>query len=192
MLKPAAFKGLLCFGPPRGRNVTFVSPPSWLGTHEKVDTETAIDRLVRAFLDTYGPADAADFSRWFDLNLLLARKAFQRVGPLPGGELTGESSVLLLPAFDPYVVGSLRQLDEIVAGPNRARVSRPQGWISPTLVVDGRILGVWAGERTGGTLTIEVEPFGKLSRPVRAAIGGAAERVAGAGGANTVDIKINT
>ena len=30
-LKPASFRGSLCFGPSRGRNVTFVSPRAWLG-----------------------------------------------------------------------------------------------------------------------------------------------------------------
>jgi hypothetical protein len=50
--------------------------------------------------------------------------------------------VHLLPAFDPYVVGSLGQLDAVSSGPKSA-VSRPQGWISPTLVVNGRIEGTW-------------------------------------------------
>jgi hypothetical protein len=186
VLKPAAFKGLVCFGPPRGRNVTFVSPASWLGPQPSVDPDTAIDALVRAHLDVYGPADAAEFSRWFDLNLPLAKRSFARLA----AELaavdrtpTGGSSVLLLPAFDPYVVGGLRQLDRVVAGPNKARVSRPQGWISPTLVVDGRILGVWTGERRGDALGVTVEPFTTLSRAVRAALPGAAERVALASGA---------
>src|SRR5215208_4546205 len=30
VLKPAAFRGELCFGPDRGRNVTFVRPDQWL------------------------------------------------------------------------------------------------------------------------------------------------------------------
>ena len=34
LLKPAARQGLLVQGPPRGRNVTFVSPTAWLGKVE--------------------------------------------------------------------------------------------------------------------------------------------------------------
>lgn len=71
-------------------------------------------------------------------------------------------TVHLLPAFDPYTVGSLPQLDRVVTGPNKAKVSRPQGWISPTLVVDGRIDGVWED----GTVT----PFGPLAGTVRSAL----------------------
>jgi Winged helix DNA-binding domain len=75
------------------------------------------------------------------------------------------------------------ELDRIVAGPHQARVSRPQGWISPPLVVDGRIVGVWTAERRGDTLVVGVEPFTTLTRSVRAALPAAAERVALASGA---------
>ena len=113
ILKPLAFRGLLCSGPPRGRNVTFVAPRAWLG-------------------------------------------------PAPD-----EETVLLLPAFDPYTVGSLRQLDTVSTGPKTA-VSRPQGWISPVLVVNGRIVGTW--EPSPKTGVPAVTPFGKLPNAVRRAL----------------------
>jgi len=175
VLKPLAFRGLLCSGPPRGRNVTFVAPRAWLGDWEPVDTDAAIDRLALGYLDAYGPADFAEFARWFDLKPALARKSFARLdlepvdgfGFLPAGAArpAGGESVLLLPAFDPYVVGALRQLDLVSSGP-RSAVSRPQGWISPTLVVNGRIEGVWE-ERDG---VPAVTAFGKLPAAVRRAL----------------------
>ena len=169
ILKPLAFRGLLISGPPRGRNVTFVSP----GALELPPVEDAIDTLALAYLGAYGPADAAEFARWFDLKPPLAKKSFARIADrldddgIPAG-LAGEpltDTVHLLPAFDPYVVGSLRQLDQVSTGP-RSAVSRPQGWISPTLVVDGRIEGVWR-EVDG---VPHVEPFGALPARVRRAL----------------------
>jgi hypothetical protein len=177
ILKPLAFRGLLCSGPPRGRNVTFVAPRAWLGEQAPVPTEEAIDTLAIAYLGAYGPADAAEFARWFDLAPPLAKKSFARLadrltpvdgfGHVPAGtELSTDTAgtVHLLPAFDPYVVGSLRQLDQVSTGP-RSAVSRPQGWISPTLVVDGRIEGVWEPDPKTGRPVIE--PFGTLSAAVR-------------------------
>jgi Winged helix DNA-binding domain len=176
VLKPLAFRGLLCSGPPRGRNVTFVAPRHWLDGWDEVETEPAIDTLTLAYLGTYGPSTADEFSRWFDLKPALAKKSFARLadrlvevdgGALPV-ELAGEvarkrpTSVHLLPAFDPYTVGSLRQLDRVVSGPHKAEVSRPQGWISPALVVDGRIEGVWEGDT--------VTPFAPLGKSVRSAL----------------------
>ncbi|HEU4423619.1 MAG TPA: winged helix DNA-binding domain-containing protein [Pilimelia sp.] len=192
LLKPAAFRGLLCSGPPRGRNVTFVAPRPWLGgAWPDVPTDEAIDTLILAHLGTYGPADFGEFSRWFDLNPPLARKAFARLadaqriayvdvdgatGAVPRAELAGltgtappdpaRPSVHLLPAFDPYVVGSTRQLPHLMPAAHVKAVSRPQGWISPTLVVAGRIAGTW--ERDGDRVTIT--PFGELPAPVRAGL----------------------
>ncbi|MFI5933167.1 winged helix DNA-binding domain-containing protein [Actinoplanes sp. NPDC051494] len=171
ILKPLAFRGLLCSGPPRGRNVTFVAPRAWLGDWEPVGTEQAVDRLALAYLDAYGPAGSTEFARWFDLRPALAKKSFARLelGPdgLPeGAEMpAGGETVHLLPAFDPYVVAATRQLDQICSGP-RSAVSRPQGWISPTLVVNGRIEGVW--ERKDGVPVITT--FGKLPAAVRRAL----------------------
>jgi len=176
LLKPLAFRGLLCFGPPRGRNITFVAPRQWLDSWDDVETDTAIDTLTLAYLGTYGPATAEEFSRWFDLKPALAKKAFARLGDrlatVEGGsmpaELIGEvtkkrpASVLLLPAFDPYTVGSMRQADRVITGDNRVKVSRPQGWISPALVVDGRIDGVWEDTT--------VTPFVPLSGSARSAL----------------------
>jgi hypothetical protein len=178
ILKPLAFRGLLCSGPSRGRNVTFVAPRAWFGDWDPVPVDAAIDELALAYLGAYGPADAAEFARWFDLAPALAKKSFARLadrltpvgeyGLMPAG-LAGDGerddTVHLLPAFDPYVVASTRQLDRISSGP-KAAVSRPQGWISPTLVVNGRIEGVW--EHVDGRP--QVRPFGKLPAAVRRAL----------------------
>ena len=174
VLKPLAFRGLLWSGPPRGRAVTFVAPREWLGPFEPPPADEAIDALALAYLGAYGPADAAEFARWFDLKPALAKKSFARLAPrltevpgfgflpagLPGAE--PRETVHLLPAFDPYVVGSTRRLDRISSGP-RSAVSRPQGWISPTLVVDGRIEGVWEPSPEGP----RVSPFRTLPAAVR-------------------------
>ncbi len=182
ILKPIAFRGLLCSGPPRGRNVTFVAPRHWLGEWAPVPTEEAIDTLAMAYLGAYGPADAAEFARWFDLNPPLAKKSFARLtdrlttvgdaGVVPAelaAELTRTTrdTVHLLPAFDPYVVGSLRRLDTVSTGP-RSAVSRPQGWISATLVVNGRIVGTWETDPATGAAV--VTPFQPVSGAVRASL----------------------
>jgi hypothetical protein len=45
---------------------------------------------------------------------------------------------------------------------HKDRVYRPQGWISPVVVVDGRVVGVWEHDTKKGKLTLTVtlfEPF---------------------------------
>lgn len=210
VLKPAAFRGLICFGPPRGRNVTFVSPRDWLpGPWPEVSTEDGIDAVLRDYLAAYGPADPAEFSRWFDLRPPLAKAAFARlgdelalvdvdgaVGALPRALREGlldpprDRLVRLLPAFDPYTVGSLRQLTRVAPGLDRSAVSRPQGWISPVLLVDGAIAGTWRSATRDGVLTVTLSPAETLTRPVRAAVSRAAGEIAAATGATTATVTV--
>jgi hypothetical protein len=57
-------------------------------------------------------------------------------------------------------------------------VYRAQGWLSPVLLVDGRMEGVWRFERRGRRIAISIEPFRPQGADVRAAAEVEAERIA--------------
>ena len=52
-LKPAASRGLLCFGPDDGRNVTFVDPRAWLGREMPEPSEDAIGAVIERQLTAF-------------------------------------------------------------------------------------------------------------------------------------------
>ena len=184
LLKPAAFRGDLCFAPSDGRNVRFVRPDQWLGALEAVDPEEAVREVTRRYLAAYGPADREALARWFGMTSpALAGRWLAGLGDeaaavtLDGEELVmlaadveaaasagPAGTVRLLPAFDHYVVAAPRAAEAVLPAAHRARVYRPQGWLSPVVLVDGRMAGVWSHELKGGRLVVEVEPFGKLPR----------------------------
>jgi hypothetical protein len=85
--------------------------------------------------------------------------------------------VRLLPGFDPYVVAAPRGADAVLPAAERARVYRPQGWLSPVVLADGRITGVWSHE-AGDALAVRVEPFRRPAKAVRAAVEAEVERLA--------------
>jgi hypothetical protein len=87
-------------------------------------------------------------------------------------------AVRLLPAFDHYVVAAPRDRAAVLADGLRERVYRPQGWLSPVLLVGGRMAGVWSHERKGERVVVEIEPFGDLGRAERAAAETEAEALA--------------
>jgi hypothetical protein len=189
VLKPMAARGQLAFGPPAGRSVTFVAPAAWLGEWRPVEPERAVADLVRAILDAYGPFGLDELTRWTALDKPVLRAAIAALGDelveldteghrgwVTAGAAaaigTAEPSrvVRLLPGFDPYVVGALRQLDRLVPTPAHKRaVSRTSGWISPVLLDGGRIAGTWTQESTGGRLAVTIAPFGPLRRGLQAA-----------------------
>jgi uncharacterized protein YcaQ len=88
-------------------------------------------------------------------------------------------SVRLLPAFDPHVVAAPREREEVLPAARRREVYRPQGWLSPVVVVDGRIKGTWRHERRGDELEVEVVPWADPGEEVRTAVAAEAERLAG-------------
>ncbi|MGI9023314.1 MAG: DNA glycosylase AlkZ-like family protein, partial [Acidimicrobiales bacterium] len=175
ILKPAAADGSLCFAPDRGRNVTFVDPKAWLGGEPDPDTAMAV--VARRFFDAYGPATVDDFGRWWGVSAADAKRLLRPlVDDMVTVDLDGLSALVtpegaeglaaakalrghvrLLPAFDTYVLAPRSHRSHAWPDGLHARISRPAGWITPVLLVDGCIAGVWAHERTKGTSTFEVE-----------------------------------
>ena len=86
--------------------------------------------------------------------------------------------VRLLGGFDQYVVAAPRDAEAVLPAAFRERVYRPQGWLSPVLLVDGRIAGVWTHERKGGRLVVAIAPFRRVGADVKAGAEAEAERLA--------------
>ena len=93
-------------------------------------------------------------------------------------DLPPAEGVRLLPAFDQYVVAATKQAAHFLAGDFADRVYRQQGWLSPVLLVDGVMAGIWRHERKGKRLEVEVEPFRRLPKGRRAEVEAEAERLA--------------
>ena len=181
LLKPVARRGLLCFGPSRGQNVTFVRPEQWLGTWREADPETALAELARRYLRAYGPATKNDFVRWWGQWPAVGNTAWgalaeelapvsvegQRMDILAADldritSMKAEPSVRLLPSFDPYLMGHAKR-DHIVAVEHGSRVSRTAGWISAVVLSEGRVVATWTHEVKKGTLAMRVDPLRKLA-----------------------------
>ena len=181
LLKPAAALGLVCFGPSQGQQVRFTRPDTWLGGWTGPDPEEAMDTVTRRFLAASGPVTRDDFARWWGIpSPARGARLLERLGGdvarvevegtaayalaadvagLAATGRTGPRTVRLLPAFDQYVVTATLQAERLMPGPFKARVYRPQGWLSPVLAVGGRMAGVWRQEAKGRRLVVTVEPF---------------------------------
>jgi hypothetical protein len=197
LLKPSAFRGDLLFAPSVGRNVRFARPDRWLPEWEPAEIEESVWEVARRYLSAYGPATREEFARWFGTTSpaqagrliqslggevapvevegtvawMLAAHVREAEAAVPAGV------VRLLPAFDHYVVAAPRDREAVLPGALKGRIYRPQGWLSPVLLVDGRMEGVWRHERKGERLAVRIEPFGEQPGWVRRAAEGEAERL---------------
>ena len=75
----------------------------------------------------------------------------------------------LLPAFDTFLLAHAAK-DHLIEPRFYKRVYRNQGWLSPVVLVSGRIVAVWFLEQRARAYTVDVRPFGPLDKRVRSGI----------------------
>lgn len=187
-------RGALCFGPNRGRNVTYTSPRRWLPGFRPADGRTALVELVKRYLHAYGPATPQHFARWLNAPRRWVTELFDSLaGELQQVELEGSPSwqvagdttmpsmsplgVRLLPYFDAYTVGC-HPRDLLFPGraAERALVGAQAGNF-PVLLIDGVVAGLWHLRRSGRKLEITVEPFDPFTPAQRRELGDQLERI---------------
>jgi hypothetical protein len=201
--------GVVCYGPPRSAEPTFVRADAWIPHWKRIANDQMEDALLRRYLKSFGPATAEDFAVWTGLTLTEARAIWVRqqtrmvhvrIGNRTASifqdnvnDLTragfDHPSVRLLPYFDSYVLGH-KQRDHLVSARHHTDVYRPQGWIAPTVIVNGRVAAVWRHEQKGNRLWIGVTKFEPLSKPVQNKIQEQAHTIARFLEASNVEIKI--
>jgi uncharacterized protein YcaQ len=207
LLKPAASQGLLCFGPGDGQLVRFTRPDQWLpGWRGGQDPDASLLETARRFLRACGVVTREDYARWWGVLAPEGGRVLKRLGdevvPVEVGgaagwmlaahateiaEASAAASVRLLPAFDQYVVAATRHAEQLMPGPFKDRVYRPQGWLSPVLLAGGSMLGTWRQEAKGRRLEVTIEPFTRIPAAVRRQAEDEAERLATWAGA-TLDL----
>ena len=177
--------------------VALVRTDQWLGGQKQVGEQEALRILIRRYLSAYGSADSRDFSKWSGLPASEVRpiwysleKDFFAVD-MPGrrgfmlredakalGNRDPECGVLrLLPSFDAYMLGHFEK-QHLVEAHYYKRVFRDQWWISPAILLDGRVIGTWVTARGKKNAVLSIEPFEKLSKPHRARIEAEVESLA--------------
>lgn len=210
LLKPLAWQGALCYGPSQGTNVTFTLPEKAIrGWRGLPAPDEAAPVAIAGYLGAYGPSTPELFDAWLTRNSLkktVVRGWFEEMGDaLTKVDVAGESrymlaehvddlggckpskSVRLLGAFDQYVLGPGTKETEMLPKEHRAKVSRAAGWISPVVVVAGRIVGVWelADDAVVATL------FSGAKKPAKSALSDEAAHVAKASGRDSLKVRMS-
>jgi hypothetical protein len=185
LLYMAGLQRIVCLGPDRGSEQTFVLLEDWITPDTLVTAEAAQAELARRYFSAYGPATAEDLAAWSGLPVGQARAACDRIrGQLFEVELEGnhlwmlksrrawleqspsvDPLVRLLPRFDTYLLGYKSR--ELVVDSHHARRIHPGGgMLRPALLVDGRALGTWSIKSYRRRIEILIEPFQRLDSAI--------------------------
>jgi len=209
LLHLAAARGVVCYGPNRGNEPTFVRADAWIPQWQDIPREQAEGILLRRYLRAFGPATPTDFALWTGLSLTEARQIWAREqADFASVNVEGwEAAVLredldelaqakferplirLLPYFDVFLLGH-KEREHLVTMKDRPRVYRAQGWIAPVVLVDGRATAVWEHAREGNRLRVKVAKFGSVSRRITAGIREEARDLGRFLGIPNVDVQI--
>ncbi len=180
--KPAAGRGLLCFGPDEGRNVTFVRPSAWLGREMPEPSQGAVAAVIDRHLAAFPGSSRPELARWWGvsagdlrpaLDILADRfttvsvegtKALVRRADLEElAAVEPATGLRLLGGFDPYTLSLEKAAEPLVPRARRSLVSREAGWISAVLLDGGRVAGTWTHEIRPKAIAIRVTPWRRLS-----------------------------
>lgn len=193
-----ALEGLICFGPRRGKQPTFVLLDEWVPNPRKLAGEEALAELAGRYFRSHGPATEYDLSWWAGITVSDARLAVELTKPQLEQETLNDQTyywfapstpipqeppddVYLLPFLDEYTVGyqDRNRMMLVDAGHVEAVNTRTQfGVLAPVILLGGQVIGVWKRTIRKKTITIEVNPVLSLEPTGEKALATAAQRLA--------------
>ena len=193
VLHRAGQSGVLCFGPNRGRKVTYTRPPHF----DPLPPQQALRILVHRYLTAYGPATPRHFAKWLaapagwaarlfgelaaqdavEEVLFEGERAWVAAGDADFPEEPVRGGVRLLPYFDAYAI-AVQPRETLFPGAAWERaLAGGQAGNFPVLLVDGVVAGVWHQRRRGRRTTITVEALERLTARQEQELRARAERV---------------
>ena len=182
LVRFAALRGLICFGPEVDGDLTYALLDDWLP--ETIETPPPADplrELARRYLAAYAPATPADFARWSGLNKAQTRQAWETVAAdcaparIPDGEALmlrnqldsleaapTEAVARLLPRYDSYLLGYASRAF-MVAEAHARQVHPGGGLIRACVLIDGEARAGWKLEKRRRSLRVKASPFKSLT-----------------------------
>ncbi|HKB45944.1 MAG TPA: crosslink repair DNA glycosylase YcaQ family protein [Chitinophagaceae bacterium] len=176
LLIRAELDGLICSGPKQGKQFTYMLLDERVPVSISFNKDEALAELTKRYFNSHGPATIKDFAWWSGLAIADAKKGVELIkSHLVNEKVKDEtfwfssaipiikktkSNILLLPAFDEYMVAYKNR--PILIHPSSASRSSLE-ILNPVIVQKGRIIGTWKRTVDKNNVTIKPNLFISLS-----------------------------
>ena len=173
-----ALEQLMCFGPRRGKQHTFVSFDAWVPKGKQLTRDEGLCELSIRYFQSHGPAQLSDFAWWSGLTMKEVKLAVEHASAklqhvviddatyyLTSAMLPKEKTeeAFLLPPFDEYVV-SYKDRSAVLEAVHAERVNPgANGMLSAVVVVDGQLVGTWKRSIKKNNVAVATSPFVRFS-----------------------------
>ncbi len=198
----AELDGLVCSGPRRGKQSTYMLLDERVPRSKVPSREKALAELARRYFTSHGPAKVQDFVWWSGMTARDTKIALEAIaGDIVAETFAGETYwmarssqpairdagvVDLLPIYDQYLI-AYRDRRAMVE-PATPGETREHDIFAHYLMVDGQVRGTWRKREVGDRLEIALTPYRPLTRMRQQSARAVAARMAGFTG-RPVDIR---
>ena len=191
ILMYAELEALICSGPRRGKQFTYALLDERAPRAKGSNGDQALARWTLRYFDSHGPAQLKDFAWWSGLALRDAQRGLDHAAShlvreiidgktywfSPGSvaALAKAPAALLLSIYDEYTIayrdrsalGGERYIERLLAMGNA---------LTSVIIFKGKIAGTWQRAFKRGKIEITANPFERLRKDQREALGAAASR----------------
>ncbi|MDD4777628.1 MAG: winged helix DNA-binding domain-containing protein [Fermentimonas sp.] len=181
LLSFAELERIIVNGRLDGNKQTFTLLEEWSPYRKSISRDEALERLADKFFRSHGPATLQDFVWWSGLTLTECRKALEMINPSFVSEMVNGrecwmandirtppvnvNSALLLAPFDEFLV-SYKDRSEIFDSDHLRRVVTKNGIFSPTIMLNGKVIGTWKKIMKRNNTEIVLSFFEKVNKCV--------------------------
>jgi hypothetical protein len=186
----AELEGVVCSGARQGRQFTYALLAERAAPARPLTRDEALGELTRRYFASHGPATLKDYVWWSGLAAGDARRGIDTIGAgldrrvlndriywsAPADRAVAMTKgAILLPNYDGYLVAyrdrrCRRGARRTAAGPRGSDI------LANSLIVEGRLAGIWTKTAGREVLAVDVVSFRCLTPAGRRAVAAAAER----------------
>jgi len=174
----AELEGLICSGPRRGKHFTYALLDERVLPTKPLTQGEALAELTKRYFTSHGPATAQDFAWWSGLTFadvtsgldairthlaqeVMGGQTFWFPTSTPAKSVTA-SRAYVLPEYDEFLL-SYRDRSASLSAEHAAYWTSPTRLFTSTIMIGGRVVGLWRRTLQKGTIVIESRPFAKFT-----------------------------
>lgn len=192
ILMQAELNGLICSGTTNKNDTTYALLEERVPIKNNFSKEESLSKLALKYFQSHSPAAICDFVWWSGLTIKDAQIALNSIKSdlncekIEGKELWFtdtfkfishvNNSIFLLPAYDEFII-SYKDRSASISNEKYRKAISINGLFRPTIVVNGKVIGIWKRKIEKDNNLIEIELFENQNKSIKSKIKNEAKKL---------------